>query len=77
MERGSEGGAREEFVGGRAGSCRLSCLVAFIFWHWEAKSMYQERGEGAARGSMVELLSHREEGWNFGGHGQRGWQGRD
>lgn len=26
---------------------------------------------------MAKLLSFREEGWDFGGHGQREWQGRD
>lgn len=26
---------------------------------------------------MSKLLSFREEGWDFGGHGQREWQGRD
>lgn len=26
---------------------------------------------------MAELLRCQKEGWNFGGHGQRGWQGRD
>lgn len=38
VERASEGGGREKSGGRRAGSCRLSCLVASISsWNWEAK----------------------------------------
>lgn len=47
MERGSEGGAREKFVGGRAGSFRLSCLVASVLsWNCEAKSFTKSENKG-------------------------------
>lgn len=43
VERGGDGGVGEKFVGGRAGSCRFSCLVASIL-EYVGEVIYEEQG---------------------------------